>query len=245
MGTSSIFWWELRSCAYYEDFPTKKIIYQEIQYHSAYALDANGHFANNKTFFVAHSEMLLLGVLNSPLMWWHNWRYLPHMKDEALTPVGFKMETLPIIDAAAETKASVGGHVSRLIEITRQVHQTQRMVADWLATQHGIAKLSRKLAEPFTLDPDGFVAAVRKARAPRHGLTAAAVKDLRREYAATVAPVRSLLAEAARREQAVGDLVNAAYGLTPEDIALMARTAPPRMPPFTGRIDSAASADPD
>jgi len=40
--------------------------------------------------------LYLLAILNSPLMWWHNWRCLPHMKDEALTPVAFVMERLPI-----------------------------------------------------------------------------------------------------------------------------------------------------
>jgi hypothetical protein len=41
---------------------------------------------------------------------------------------------------------------------------------------------------------------------------------------------RALLAEAARLERTLSDLVNAAYGPTAEEIALMWRTAPPRMP---------------
>ena len=45
---------------------------------------------------MANGDLYLLAVLNSPLMWWHNWRYLPHMKDEALSPVAFLMESLPI-----------------------------------------------------------------------------------------------------------------------------------------------------
>jgi hypothetical protein len=36
--------------------------------------------------------------------------------------------------------------------------------------------------------------------------------------------------EALVRERRLADLVNAAYGLTPEEIALMWETAPPRMP---------------
>jgi hypothetical protein len=38
------------------------------------------------------------------------------------------------------------------------------------------------------------------------------------------------LAEAVQHERALSDLVNAAYGLTPEEVALMWRTAPPRLP---------------
>lgn len=34
------------------------------------------------------------------LLWWHNWRFLPHMKDEALNPAGFSMESLPLAELA-------------------------------------------------------------------------------------------------------------------------------------------------
>jgi hypothetical protein len=40
----------------------------------------------------------------------------------------------------------------------------------------------------------------------------------------------ALAAEALRLEQEVAALVNAAYGLTAEEVALMWQTAPPRMP---------------
>ncbi len=56
------------------------------------------------------------------------------------------------------------------------------------------------------------------------------MKALREEHARTVAPLHALAAEARRLERQVGELVHAAYGLTPEEVALLWRTAPPRMP---------------
>jgi len=53
---------------------------------------------------------------------------------------------------------------------------------------------------------------------------------LRDEYVRTLDPARKLAAEATRLEHEIGDLVNAAYGLTPDEIALIWETAPPRMP---------------
>ena len=58
----------------------------------------------------------------------------------------------------------------------------------------------------------------------------AGVKALREEYARELAPLRHKAAEALALEQQISDLVNAAYGLAPEEIALMWQTAPPRMP---------------
>jgi len=92
------FWWELRSCDSYGAFEQPKILYQEIQFHPQYGFWDGPLYGNNKVFLLPTADPYLLGVLNSPLMWWHNWRYLPHMKDEALTPASFRVETLPIVE---------------------------------------------------------------------------------------------------------------------------------------------------
>ena len=78
------FWWELRACACYAEFAKPKVVYQEIQFHPSCALDESGSLLNNKASMITTPSPWLLAVLNSPLMWWFNWRYLPHMKDEAL-----------------------------------------------------------------------------------------------------------------------------------------------------------------
>ena len=71
------YWWELRACAYWDKFDQPKVMYQEIQFHPCYMLDTAELLANNKVFFLPTADLYLLGVLNSPLMWWHNWRHLP------------------------------------------------------------------------------------------------------------------------------------------------------------------------
>ncbi|WP_207791788.1 hypothetical protein [Sandaracinobacteroides hominis] len=59
---------------------------------------------------------------------------------------------------------------------------------------------------------------------------AADIVRLRAEHAATIAPAREQRLQLAGTERRISDLVNTAYGLTPEDIAHMWQTAPPRMP---------------
>ena len=56
------------------------------------------------------------------------------------------------------------------------------------------------------------------------------LKNLRHEHAKTIALARGQAAEALRLERELGQLVNEAYGLTPKEVALMWKTAPPRMP---------------
>ncbi len=223
-------WWELRSCAYWDAFEQPKIVYQEIQFHPCYSLDAAGRFGNNKTFFLSSDDLFLLAVLNSPLMWWHNWRYLPHMKDEALSPVAFKMEELPIAEPTAAIRKATETAVRRLIELTATQQQTQRTVLDWLRVEYAVEKPGNKLQALADLDSDTFVAEVKRIRGKKQPLTATGLQALRAEYTRTVEPARTMATEAQQLEHRLSDLVNQAYGLTPAEIALLWETAPPRMP---------------
>ena len=83
---------------------------------------------------------------------------------------------------------------------------------------------------PTELDSDSFVAEVKKIRGKKKPLSAPALKSLREEYTRSIEPARALAVEALRLENEISCLVNEAYGLTPEEIALMWETAPPRMP---------------
>jgi hypothetical protein len=53
---------------------------------------------------------------------------------------------------------------------------------------------------------------------------------LKQEHLDTLTPARNAAADILALERKLSDLVNAACDFTPEDVALMWRTAPPRMP---------------
>lgn len=234
------YWWELRSCKYWEQFDRPKLTYQEIQFHCWYGLSPAGTCGNNKTYILPTDDVWLLAVLNSPLMWWHNWRYLPHMKDEAMFPAAFLMENLPIAEPTADQRSASDQAVGRLIQITKQRQEATRTLLDWLKVEFDVVKPTLKLQAPAGLDADAFVVEVKKARRKGKMLTAAALNALRNEYSGALGLVRTEAAEALTLEHRLSDLVNAAYGLTPDDIALMWQTAPPRMPLDARRTASGA-----
>ena len=102
---------------------------------------------------------------------------------------------------------------------------------DWLRSTWDLPKPPAALAATFALSADAFADALRAALpVKRRLLSAAAVAAIRAEHAATVAPMAARLAEAARLERRLSNLVNRAHGMTAEDEALMWSTAPPRMP---------------
>jgi hypothetical protein len=86
------------------------------------------------------------------------------------------------------------------------------------------------LARHDAPDEDALAAEATRARGKKRPLTVAQAKALKDEHVGSVRPLQALAAEARQLERRVADLVNAAYGLTAEEVALMWRTAPPRMP---------------
>ena len=114
--------------------------------------------------------------------------------------------------------------------------ETERSFASRRAGDHrprlefGIDKASQKLQDVARLDADGLTAEVKKARGRARPLSVAEVQQLKEEHAGSVVPLQTLAGEAGTLEARVSDLVNAAYGLTQDEIALMWDTAPPRMP---------------
>ena len=101
----------------------------------------------------------------------------------------------------------------------------RRQILDWLRLEHEVEKASLRLRSPIDLDCDEFVGEVRKARGKKRPLTAAALANLWEEYADR-RPHPRPCAEALALENEVSDLVNDAFGLAPDEVALMWK--PPR-----------------
>ena len=224
------YWWELRACAYYARFERPKLFYQVIQFYPSYAYDSRGLYGNDKTFFLPTDDLYLLGVINSPLLWWHNWRFLGHMKDDALNPAAVRLRELPVARPDNATRAAVEAHVRAPVDGTSAARDERRAVLDWLRVEFGVDTPGEQLGTFDALAPDAFAAEVRKRRGGRQGLTPAALRRLLDAHREAAPPLRERAADARRRERAVSDLVFAAYGLTAEEVALVWRTAPPRTP---------------
>jgi len=237
------FWWELRSCAYYDAFERHKILYQVIQFYARYCLDSDGRLSNDKTFFLPTADHWVIAALNSPVMWWHNWRYLTHLKDEALSPVGYKVEAMPLPPVSASTRDRAAEIVEALVAYTHAADAATSKALGWLGHAYAVDKPGRILSDVTALDADAFIAALIDELPKRRKLSVNDIADLKREHAGTIEPARLARLDIFQLEQELSGLVNAAYGLTQDEVALMWRTAPPRMP-FTPAGLASIAAEP-
>ncbi len=66
------FWWELRKCAYYDDFEKPKIIWGELSDKPKFVFDEDYHFLNNTCFMMTGENLkYLLAIFNSNLAQWY------------------------------------------------------------------------------------------------------------------------------------------------------------------------------
>lgn len=237
-------WYEIQDAVdYWQLMEAPKILYPDIAWTPSFSIDTSGVFPNNTGYFIPTGDPWIAAVLNAPTGWWYAWRRAQHAKDEALRYFNTFMEAYPI---PSRPRTDVSDAVTRLSSLSASAHKSQRSIERWLAHEWGLPKLPRDLRHCVALDSDAFIASVRLAIPKKRKLTAAELSELSREHAATIEPVRQARAEIFALERKLSDLVNEAYGLTPEEFALMWRTAPPRMP-FTpaGLSNDAADRDED
>ena len=225
-------WYEIQdSIDYHALFDAPKIVYQVIQFHQSYALDRDGFMLNDKGFFLPTDSPWLLAALNAPLLWWFNWRYLVHLKDEALSPLGEKMVALPIAPPTDAQRAVVEAMAPKVVALTKTNHEHVAAVTDSLRVQFGVAELGQRLQDFPSLDEATFVDEVVKRQGDKkRKLSPTALRQVRALFQTEAPPVQERRVEIARLERALAAEVHAAYGLTAEDEALMWETAPPRMP---------------
>lgn len=219
------FWWELRSCAYYDAFEKPKVLYVDITWSASFALDTTGRYTNNTCYFVPSGDPWLACALNAPVGWWFSWRRAQHAKDEALRYFTSFVEDYPV-PRAWDTEVEIQKLERRKVTVRDAVGA----IHDWLRHEFGVSKPGRTLAEPHKHDADGFVAAVRAALPKSRKWSVVELARLKQEYTDTLIPARQAVADLLDLERKLSDLVNTAYGLTPEEVTLMWRTAPPRMP---------------
>lgn len=225
------FWWELRSCNYYDVFERPKIVCPDITWRSEFGLDTEGYLAFDTSYAIPTADAFIVSVLNSPIMWWYLWRAAQHCKDEGLR-LRSLLGKLPLPEADEETKAGADQMVVELRRLTEVENGGHQRMLSWLALEFGVEKPSQKLQNFSALGEHDFLCEIKKVK---KRLSSAEVGLLTREFQEIAPTIRKLRGEQLQLECQLSDIVNAAYGLTPEEIDLVRGTMPPRDPISTIR----------
>lgn len=225
-------WYEIQDAVdYWPLFEQPKIITQDLATYSWFGFDHQGLYPVNTCYIWSTSDLYLLGWLCSPLTWWICHRLLQRGINDTLRMFGEQTQVLPIAVPTDAIRSAVEQIVARLIERTRAEQQVGQFLLDWLRVEFEVQEPGKRLEQVTDLDMDAFVHEVRRRRLRKAGrFTPTTLRALQDGYTKHVVPLQQDKTEARALERRLSDLINAAYGLTSEEVSLLWKTAPPRMP---------------
>jgi hypothetical protein len=125
------FWWELRACDYYDRFEKPKIIYPDIASTCRFALDQNGYFGSNTTYFISGKDLYLLGILNSKLAQFYFSKTCAGLEGGGkiyLRFFGQYLEEFPVHRIDLSDSSEVNRHC-RIVELVGQMLDLQKKVS--------------------------------------------------------------------------------------------------------------------
>ncbi len=137
------YWWELRSCDYYDVLSSHKIVVQCIAYYSRFAIDTDGMFANNTVLIIPTTSLYLLAVLNSRVTWWLMNRTCSPRKDGGLSVELRHLQAMPVPAVTLDLKDEIETCVRELLQLAPDGSTRGMLIYE--------QKLDKLVAEAFRL----------------------------------------------------------------------------------------------
>ena len=115
-----MFYWELRSCAYYAEFDKPKIVYPDISSSMRACYDTTKALCLQSAYILPTNDFSLLAILNSRLFDWYAKHKFQSLNDPwaggGLRFIAQYMRHAPIADRTSAQKAELSGLVEQILE---------------------------------------------------------------------------------------------------------------------------------
>ena len=156
------FWWELRACAYYEEFEKPKIMYQTFQVKPAFVYDKSGIYCNNSMWILPKDDKVLLAILNSKIGWFLISSYCTSIQN-GYQLIWKYLEQIPIpAIISAVQRADIEKIVDTQLGFVANLSNLQNEFKEYLSSALGVAKIPAKLDAPEKMSFDELQSALSK-----------------------------------------------------------------------------------
>ena len=109
------YYWELRSCVYWNEFEKPKILYPDIYEHQSFTWDVDKYFTANTCYFIRTDERWLTGLLNSATVEWFYGMLSNRVRGGYLRAFSDYMRQIPIPRASPEVQEQLETLVNRAL----------------------------------------------------------------------------------------------------------------------------------
>ena len=115
------YFWELRACAYWEEFQQPKIVYPDIAQGTEFSFDDDGYFLGNTSYLLPTKETWILGLLNSKAVFWFYTKTSTQIRGGFVRFIAQYVSQIPIPSIKPEQKVLIGKIVNQILD-TKQTN---------------------------------------------------------------------------------------------------------------------------
>ena len=208
------YWWEMRACAYYDEFEKPKILYAEIAKQGQYIFDTENYYVDTTGYITATNEKWLIGVFNSSL-----WKFLVTNVSSEIRG-GFLrwkkqyLENLPIVKNGDKIEPLVTTQELNFGDFKQISSKFNRL----LQRKFPIEKLSKNLQNWHTLTFTEFTKELKKKKIKLSLSEEAEWEDY---FEAEKAKALEIKAVIDKTDKEIDKMVYELYELTEEEIAIV------------------------
>ena len=110
------YFWELRSCVYWQEFEQPKIIYPDIAQRTEFSFDTKNYYLANTLYLLPTNQQWLLGLLNSNTLFWFYNKISTQIRGGFVRFIAQYVSQIPIPDKTRHAKP-IEGLVRQILEL--------------------------------------------------------------------------------------------------------------------------------
>jgi adenine-specific DNA-methyltransferase len=133
------YFWELRSCKYWQEFEQPKIILGRFMNRATFAFDDEGFFHNDALYMIAGASKYVVAVLNSSVSWWFLSQICTDLQNGYLQAFRENLFQIPIPKASLTERNDISALVQKCLNTKGQdVAKWEAEINDRVANLYGL-----------------------------------------------------------------------------------------------------------
>lgn len=214
--------YNLRNCAYVDDFGKEKIIYPNMTLYLPFVYDEQGFFINDKGFIITAGKNVslkfLVAFFNSKLS--HKWirENCPELQGGTREIRKVFFENIPIPQISLDAQQPFIVQADKMLELHAAFQGLTQKVQRSLQREFGLASLNTKLQQWHSLSYANFLGELAKQKVK---LTLQQKSEWEEFFVTEQQKAHSLQQQIEQTDRQINAMVYALYGLSDEEIAVV------------------------
>lgn len=140
------YFWELRSCRYWNEFEKPKIILGKVMGEPKFVLDHSNFYLNNTLYCISYANKYLTGILNSSVGWWLLSYWSSERQGGFIEPCAENLFQIPIPTALEPDRLAIEALVQKCLDAKgRGVEEWEAEIDERVAHLYGLTAEDMKI----------------------------------------------------------------------------------------------------